>query len=294
MIKVSFVLLAYNQSRFIESAIRAALEQDYENIEYIFSDDCSSDDTFEIIEKTCAQYPSKNIILNKNKKNVGIAENVNVAMAKATGELIAVAAGDDISLSSRVSKAVEYFNRNEQVSFLSFNDEKIDESGKNIGRFACLDSDLRFTLSDYTSGQKIKTSGASRVFRRSLLDSFNDLDSLCPTEDTPFLLRGLYLGDGMIINSPGIYYRVHDNSLSAPANIVKMNHERIKKQYLKDIETARKLALISDGDLKLVNDWIEYTSLKKDKAASKGIKKIGIRFKLLSNRVFLNKLFKWK
>ncbi|EHY0932802.1 glycosyltransferase, partial [Vibrio parahaemolyticus] len=43
MKKVSFVLLAYNQSVFIESAIRSALEQDYENIEYIFSDDCSND-----------------------------------------------------------------------------------------------------------------------------------------------------------------------------------------------------------------------------------------------------------
>ncbi|PNQ53543.1 hypothetical protein C1141_20735, partial [Vibrio agarivorans] len=190
--------------------------------------------------------------------NIGIAEHFNVAMAKATGELIAIAAGDDISLSSRVSKAVECFNQNEKISFLSFNDEKIDENGKSIGRLSRLDGDLRFSISDYTSGKKIMASGASRVFRRSLFDTFNGLDSLCPTEDTPFLLRGLYLGDGMVINSPGIYYRIHDNSLSAPTNIVKMKHERIKKQYLKDIEIARKLDLISDQNLKLVNNWIEY------------------------------------
>lgn len=70
MKKVSFVLLAYNQSGFIESAVRSALEQDYVNIEYIFSDDCSNDDTFEIIERTCAQYPNKNIILNRNEKEL--------------------------------------------------------------------------------------------------------------------------------------------------------------------------------------------------------------------------------
>ncbi|MBE4158638.1 glycosyltransferase family 2 protein [Vibrio parahaemolyticus] len=154
MKKVSFVLLAYNQSGFIESAVRSALEQDYVNIEYIFSDDCSNDDTFEIIERTCAQYPNKNIILNRNEKNSGIAQHVNIALSKATGEIIAIAAGDDLSLPSRVSQAVECFIRNEQVSFLSFNDEKIDESGEKIGRLSYLESDQRFTLADYTSGKK--------------------------------------------------------------------------------------------------------------------------------------------
>lgn len=77
--------------------------------------------------------------------------------------------------------------------------------------------------------KKIVTSGASRVFRRSIIDSFDALEPTCPTEDTPFLLRGLYLGEGMIINHPGIYYRIHGSSLSAPANLVKMKHERIKK-----------------------------------------------------------------
>ena len=70
-----------------------------------------------------------------------------------------------------------------------------------------------------------------------------------------------------------------------------MKHERIKKQYLQDMEKAIKLGLISDIDTKLVNEWIDYISLVKDKAASKGIEKIAIYFKLITNRVFLNKLF---
>ncbi|MEZ9345016.1 glycosyltransferase family 2 protein [Vibrio cyclitrophicus] len=292
MIKVSFVLLAYNQSNFIELAIKSALEQDYENIEYIFSDDCSMDDTFEIISKTCTQYPNKNIILNKNEKNSGIAQHVNIALSKASGDIIAIAAGDDLSLPSRVSQAVKCLMRNKQVSFVSFNDDKIDENGKEIGRLTKLESDLRFTLVDYTSGKKIVSSGASRVFRRSIVDSFDELDSTCPTEDTPFLLRGLYLGDGMIINNPGIYYRIHDSSLSAPTNLVKMKHERIKKQYLQDMERAKKLGLISNNDEKLVNRWIEYISLVKARTASKGVARILILFKLLINRIFLNKLFK--
>ncbi|OQQ00377.1 hypothetical protein BK412_22695 [Vibrio campbellii] len=291
MTKVSFVLLAYNQSGFIESAVRSALEQDYENIEYVFSDDCSNDETFEIIERVCAQYPNKNIILNRNEKNSGISQHVNIALSKATGEIIAIAAGDDLSLPSRVSQAVEYLISNEQVSFLSFNDEKIDENGKKIGRLSDLEDDQRFTLADYTSGKKIVTSGASRVFRRSIIDSFDALEPTCPTEDTPFLLRGLYLGEGMIINHPGIYYRIHDSSLSAPANLVKMKHERIKKQYLQDMEKAIKLGFISDSDTKMVNEWVDYISLVKEKAASKGINKIAIYFKLITNRVFLNKLF---
>ena len=51
MPKVSFLLLCYNQERFVKDAVQGALDQDYANIEIIISDDASSDSTMEIINE---------------------------------------------------------------------------------------------------------------------------------------------------------------------------------------------------------------------------------------------------
>src|SRR5215210_7890630 len=98
---VTFMIFAYNQEQFIREAVRGALAQTYAPLELIFSDDCSHDRTFEIIEEEVANYdgPHK-IVLNRNKENLGTGGHVNRVMELAKGELIVAAAGDDISLPS--------------------------------------------------------------------------------------------------------------------------------------------------------------------------------------------------
>ena len=53
---VSYVLTAYNIEIFIEESVKCAFEQDYENLEIILSDDCSSDHTFDIMKKMGGNY----------------------------------------------------------------------------------------------------------------------------------------------------------------------------------------------------------------------------------------------
>ncbi len=51
---VSFVLLAYNQERYVEEAIAGAFAQDYSPLEIILSDDCSTDGTYAIMQRMAA------------------------------------------------------------------------------------------------------------------------------------------------------------------------------------------------------------------------------------------------
>ena len=53
---VSYVLTTYNIESFIEESVKCAFEQDYENLEIILSDDCSSDHTFDIMKKMGGNY----------------------------------------------------------------------------------------------------------------------------------------------------------------------------------------------------------------------------------------------
>ena len=105
---VTFALFAYNQERFIKDAIEAALAQDYSPLEIIFSDDCSTDNTFEIMNKFAEKYSGPHVIkLNKNTRNLGIADHINVVMKMVTTDFVVVAAGDDVSEQNRTSEMVK-------------------------------------------------------------------------------------------------------------------------------------------------------------------------------------------
>ena len=257
---VSFILLSYNQEKYIKSAIEGALAQEYSNTEFIFSDDCSTDQTFKIIEDITNSTSStpKKIRLNRNEKNEGLCSHFNKVLSLAEGEIIVVAAGDDISLPTRVSNTVHLLNNNLDVSFISFNDMKIDSKGKKIGRLSHNEEEKTITLDEYLQGHAIGFSGASRGFRRSAYDFFGGLNKNCPTEDTPYILRNLMLGKGMTSPLPGIHYRIHENNLSGVNNLRKMQHSNIIEQYMTDAKCAFDNGLISKKVLLDIKAWVYF------------------------------------
>ncbi|MEO8343813.1 MAG: glycosyltransferase family A protein, partial [Gallionella sp.] len=102
---ISFILLSYNQEKFIEEAVKAALRQTYEPLEIIISDDVSADRTYEIAKAVVDQYRGAHrVILRKNAKNMGINPHINLAVKEAKGEFVVIAAGDDVSLPERTEK----------------------------------------------------------------------------------------------------------------------------------------------------------------------------------------------
>jgi glycosyltransferase involved in cell wall biosynthesis len=106
----SIVLLTFNQEHFVEDALRSLLNQDYENLEIVISDDCSRDGTWNQIQKILNSYTgTKKIITNQNPINLGIVRNYEAAFRKTSGELIFMAAGDDISLPNRCSRSIEFW-----------------------------------------------------------------------------------------------------------------------------------------------------------------------------------------
>ena len=132
-ILVSYLLLTYNQEKYIKEAVESTLAQTYSPLEIIISDDCSTDNTFEIIKKTVAEYkgPHK-IILNRNEHNLGIAFHVNKIMSLARGELFVMGAGDDIAFPKKTEKFVEVWLKNKNITALSSGYKLIDNEDKEI------------------------------------------------------------------------------------------------------------------------------------------------------------------
>ena len=62
---VSYCIVSYNAEKFIQEAIESALNQDYYPMEIIISDDCSTDNTYEVIKNVTSEYKGdKKIIIN--------------------------------------------------------------------------------------------------------------------------------------------------------------------------------------------------------------------------------------
>ena len=79
---VSIVLCTYNGEKYLEEQLNSIINQTYKNLEIIISDDCSTDNTDEIVSK----YDDDRIIYLKNKKNSGAAVSRNKALKNAKGK----------------------------------------------------------------------------------------------------------------------------------------------------------------------------------------------------------------
>nr|WP_315407782.1 glycosyltransferase family 2 protein [uncultured Prevotella sp.] len=94
---VSYIIPIYNVSAYIERSVRSLLEQRYWNIEYIFINDCSSDDSEIKLRRTIEEFPERcdNIKIITNEQNLGSATSRNIGLDTAQGEYVMFADSDD-------------------------------------------------------------------------------------------------------------------------------------------------------------------------------------------------------
>ncbi len=109
--KISVILPVYNSEEFISESISSILNQTYKNFELIIIDDGSTDNSRVICENFSKS--DKRIKLIKNYHR-GLTVSLNCGLEIAKGKFIARQDADDISLSNRFEKQVEWFLRNKK------------------------------------------------------------------------------------------------------------------------------------------------------------------------------------
>ncbi|MEG0560813.1 MAG: glycosyltransferase family 2 protein [Muribaculaceae bacterium] len=109
--KISVGIPIYNCGKYIEKCASSLLEQTYTNIEYVFVDDCSTDDTLISLQATINKYPHRKeqIKIIKLTINGGLANARNAAIESMTGDYYTFCDGDDWiehnAYASMISKA---------------------------------------------------------------------------------------------------------------------------------------------------------------------------------------------
>ena len=125
---VSIVMPSYNTARFIKNSIDSVLAQTYKNWELLIVDDCSTDNTNEIV----AQFNDSRITYVKNEKNSGAAISRNRALAQAKGKWIAFLDSDDLWAPEKLEKQLKFMAEN-GCAFSYTRYEEIDEDSNPTG-----------------------------------------------------------------------------------------------------------------------------------------------------------------
>lgn len=132
MPKVSVIMSVYNTEKFLSDAIESILRQDFSDFEFLILDDCSTDNSYKILQK----YAKKDarIKIFQNPKNMGISYTRNCLIAFSESDFIATQDSDDMSFKNRLSLQYDFLQKNPDFAVVSGNNVIINEKGNVVGK----------------------------------------------------------------------------------------------------------------------------------------------------------------
>jgi glycosyltransferase involved in cell wall biosynthesis len=204
---VSIVTPTYNSEAFILQTIESVQNQTYKNWEMIIVDDCSIDNTANIvIEKATSD---KRISFIRLDQNSGPAKARNAGIEKVSGKYMTFLDADDIWFPEFISTSIETIIKN-QVFFVFSSYRRSNE-------------ELEFVYSDFIVPQKVTYTDILKSNSISCLTAFIDIEKLGKKRMPDIFKRqdmGLWLQYlkeipfAFGIQKPMAIYRIRENSLS--------------------------------------------------------------------------------
>jgi len=128
---VSIITPTWNCASFIEETIASVRAQTYENWEMIISDDCSTDNTYELVQYFMKLDSRIKYICNEKNEGAAVARNNALKIAK--GRWIAFLDSDDLWFPNKLELQIEFMRRN-NIAFSYTKYIQIDANSKEIGR----------------------------------------------------------------------------------------------------------------------------------------------------------------
>jgi len=207
--KASIVIANYNNSNFIEECINSLNEQTYKNIEIIFFDDNSNDNSIEIITK----FNHVKTIQNKTQTKYGSINQMNAfkkSVEVSTGDIIFFLDSDDYFKKNKVEKIINFFleNKEKKIVFdfpiiLKENEEFYIRKNKNF-------FNTYWGYIHPTSCISIRKEFINEVFDGIINDEFTDI-----WLDLRVLLFSKFLDNYNTINENLTFYRQFEGNISS-------------------------------------------------------------------------------
>lgn len=203
----SFVLMAYNQQNYVRDAVTALLAQDCPPLEIFLSDDCSTDDTFAVMQDAVAGYAGPHsVVLNRNPENLGVNRHITRCYDMCAGEVIIATSGDDICHPHRAARTMEVFERDRPL--LAFSQATV-VSLAGTPQPPDYQKALFYTTRDAVAAARSMSLylGATCAWHKDIFRKYGPIDPLC-FEDLIFGFRAALEGRVAFIDQDLLTYRV--------------------------------------------------------------------------------------
>jgi glycosyltransferase involved in cell wall biosynthesis len=166
-LKVSVLMLAYNHAAYIREAVESALrQQTLFDFEIVIGEDCSTDNTREILQRLAQIHPDR-IRLELQRANVGGAGNMAATMAACRGEYVAILEGDDCWLGTeKLQRQADFLDAHPDCPLCFHDVFYLDANGAEPRDRFCTPKPARFsTTTDLLQRNFVPT--CSVMFRRA-------------------------------------------------------------------------------------------------------------------------------
>lgn len=251
---VTCLVTTFNHERYLTDALSSILQQDYPFLEIIISDDSSYDDSHGMAQKMVAAYQgSHRIQVRKNQENLGVCAHLNQLVQMASGELIVIAAGDDISAPDRVSNIVDYWLAHYKEPLLMASHlMDMDESGSVFDVIEVQDLSAWTSMDDWMC-RRPSVIGAGHAWSKELFEQFGPFPTSALFEDQMAVFRAILLGRAHTIPKPLVLYRrggvsstQHQELMSDSA--LRKRWRKIKDAYAVHTQFVEDAKVVGRGD----------------------------------------------
>jgi alpha-1,3-rhamnosyltransferase len=268
---VSIVIMTYNSSKYVLETLESVRVQTYQNLELIVTDDCSGDNTVEIVESWIGMHHSRFLKseLITTPVNTGIPANCNRGIKKSGGEWLKIIAGDDILLDTCVSLFIRGIINNSDLRFIASDMHYINADGEIVENVDFRYNAIRRLFFSLKPVEQLKLYARVPLFLNSpsffmhkptlqSIDCFDEEFRIY--DDLPLIFKILEKGIRIdYIDNKTVKYRIYENSLSRTASqktsAIRLQEQtdcfkKYRKNYLRNLNLV---------DLVVMYDfWLEH------------------------------------
>ncbi len=269
---VSVIVMTYNSAKYVLETLESTRAQTYSNLELIVTDDCSGDNTVDLVESWLAIHKGRfiNSAVVTTPVNTGIPANCNRGVIKSDGEWVKIIAGDDILTDTCVASFIGEVKENRDLKFIASDMQYINADGETTENKDLRYNAIRGYFFSLKAEEQLKIYARFPLFLNSpsffmhkpTLQSIDYFDEEFRIyDDLPLIFKILQKGIRIdYIDKKTVKYRIYEDSLSRTNSKV-TSDIRIKEQKGCFKKYRKKyLWIFNPVDLTVIYDfWLDHS-----------------------------------
>lgn len=226
---VSVLLLSMNHEKFIEQCINSLANQTYKNIEVLYLDNASSDNTYELGKSflESSGLPFKDF---KNYESRGISKNLNFLLSQSSGVYVSPLSADDWFKEDNIEKKVELISENEEIGAVFSNGWEFAQEAQELTLQKSNNFKRGMVYKEILS-QPDSIFYVGLLYRKNAIVKIGGWDENLIIEDVDLFVRLTQRYSIDFLETPLVYYRRSSQSMSKNIDIMLEGKQQYYKKF---------------------------------------------------------------